>query len=328
MITEILCGNEAIRRGKELILSGSVVAFPTETVYGLGANAYNADAINEIFKAKERPQDNPLIVHIADIKEIYKITKEVSYDALKLANAFMPGPLTLVLKKNDLIPYCVTAGLSTVAIRMPNHKIALELIRAAGVPIAAPSANKSMHISPTSMEHVRDDLNGRIPLIIDGGQCSVGIESTVIDMSGENINILRPGYITKAMIEKVLNREVGEKTSTTGAPSSPGMKYRHYAPKQPMTIYKSCDEICEAYDNLIIKNKKPVIITSNNTDYYMDRHIINVGETREEIARNIYAAMRKAENSYDIILCEDFNDSEIGHSIMNRLNKAAEKIKK
>lgn len=323
MRTKIMKGEEAIDYGVRLINSGQVVAFPTETVYGLGADATNEEAVKRIFTAKGRPQDNPLIVHIGQLQDIYNITTNINNDALKLIDAFMPGPLTIVLNKSRLIPDVVTAGLNTVGVRMPANQLARDFINACGVPLAAPSANISAHISPTTAEHVYNDLNTRIPLIIDDGLCQGGIESTVIDLSGDIIAILRPGLITKAMIEAVLGKEVVEYSRVDIKPKSPGMKYKHYSPKKPIEVISSEDDIILRYDELTLTGLQPVIITSNAIKY-PNRNTISLGNNAEDIARNIYSAMRKAEISYDYILSEDFSDGMIGNSVMNRLNKAAD----
>ena len=325
MKTKIRSGKKALELAKEIILQGGVVAFPTETVYGLGANAYDGSAVERIFQAKGRPQDNPLIVHIGNIADLYCIADKVSEAAQILAEKFMPGPITLVLKKKDIIPSVVTAGLGTVGVRMPSHKIAHEFIKSCGVPIAAPSANISSHISPTSAGHVYNDLKGRIPLIIDGGSSDVGIESTVVDMSSEDICILRPGAVTRGMIEAALNRQIKEKYSTDKAPAAPGMKYRHYAPVKPVRIYGDTESIIEEYNNLVAEGKRPVIITGGKGECYKGMASIDVGSSTAEAAKNIYAALREGEEKYDFILSENFEDDSIGHSIMNRLYKAAEK---
>lgn len=323
-MTLFLSGKKAITKAKELILSGEIVAFPTETVYGLGANVYNEEAISKIFIAKGRPQDNPLIVHIADKKDIDKIAKEVSKDAWTLADSFMPGAITLVLKKRKDIPSIVTAGLDTVGIRFPSHALAQELIRACGVPIAAPSANKSTRISPTKAEHVMSDMDGLIPLVINGDNSEVGIESTVIDMTGDIPTILRPGSITQSMIEIVLGKKILTKEYDS-KPASPGMKYRHYCPKVPMVLV-SKDRLVEHYNQIKNKGLRAVVIASY--DYFDNNGIdsIIIGKEPDAIARNIYSALRQAEKEYDYIIVEIIKDKEIGKSVMNRLRKASAEI--
>jgi L-threonylcarbamoyladenylate synthase len=324
MLTKLMDGQDAVKLGAQIIKEGGVVAFPTETVYGLGANALDSTAVNKIFIAKGRPADNPLIVHIADIKEIEKITEEISPEGYKLARAFMPGPITLIFKKKSLIPDIVTAGLSTVAIRMPSHPVARDLILAAGLPIAAPSANISTHVSPTCASHVMDDMEGRIPLIIDGGESEVGIESTVIDVSSDNVRILRPGAVTKDMVEKVIGKTVGTKYAAEVAPEAPGMKYRHYAPGVPVEILPP-EDIKIKYDELLKQKIRPVILTLK-VEFYGARNLMSLGENTKDAARALFKALREGEKNYDYILSEDFSDGGgIGSSLMNRLNKAAKK---
>lgn len=320
-MTLILKGDKAIESAKELILNGDIVAFPTETVYGLGANVYDEGAVAKIFDAKGRPQDNPLIVHIIDKRDIDMIARDISDDARLLIDEFMPGAITLVLPKKANIPSIVTAGLDSVGVRFPSNAIAQEFIRACGVPIAAPSANKSMHISPTKAEHVMNDLGGRIPLVIDGEDSDVGIESTVIDMTGNIPTILRPGAITQSMIESVLRKRINTKEYDI-KPASPGMKYRHYSPRVPMVIVSKA-RLSEHYSKIKDKGLSPVMIVSDDN---IEGQKIVVGKHPKEIARNIYSALRQAEIDYDYIIVESIDDAEIGHSIMNRLTKACKEM--
>ena len=226
---------EGMDQAGEIIKKGGLVAFPTETVYGLGANALDADASAKIYAAKGRPSDNPLIVHIADFSALDFIVKEIPESARKLAEAFWPGPLTMIFRKKETVPYGTTGGLETVAVRMPDHPVALALIRAGGGYIAAPSANTSGRPSPTKASHVADDMNGKIDVIIDGGDVGIGLESTIVDLTVPQPMILRPGYITKEMLEDVLTCVEEDCTmmrdDSGQAPKAPGMKYRHYAPK-------------------------------------------------------------------------------------------------
>lgn len=224
MQTLVLKGEDAIEKGAALIASGEVVAFPTETVYGLGADAFNESAVKKIFAAKGRPSDNPLIVHIADVSGLDGLVEDVSDGAKAVMEKFMPGPITVIMKKSANVPLSVTAGLETVGIRMPSHMVARAFIKRCGTPIAAPSANRSTHISPTSAEHVFEDMDGRIPLIIDGGECEVGIESTILDMSTGVPTILRPGAITAEMLAGVLGA-VKTFTGKVVVAKAPGMKY-------------------------------------------------------------------------------------------------------
>lgn len=322
MRTLIMQGEEALRRGAELIREGEVVAFPTETVYGLGANALDEVAVKKIFEAKGRPQDNPLIVHVSCVDEIYGLVEDVSDGAKKVIEAFMPGPITVIMKKKDIIPSSVTAGLQNVGIRMPKNEIARAFISECGCPIAAPSANRSTRISPTTAKHVFEDMDGRIPLIIDGGDSDVGIESTIIDMTRETPTILRPGAITADMLATVL----GEVKTFTGkvisvAPA-PGMKYKHYAPKCDMVIATEHDKAAEEYRSKTAEGRNPVIICRSSAPYQGMR-VLALGESDEEVCRKIYAAMHTAEEIADYIICEDFSDNGIGGSVMNRLNKAS-----
>ena len=325
MNTEVLSGIEAIIKGSEIIRNGGLVAFPTETVYGLGANAYDEDAVKSIFVAKGRPQDNPLIVHISSKDQIFQIAKTVSPNAKKIIDAFMPGPITIVLKKSNLISDVVTAGLDSVGIRMPANEIARTFIEKSGYPIAAPSANLSTKISPTTAEHVYNDLKGRIPLIIDGGPCSVGIESTVLDLTSDNPIILRPGYITEDDINKVLNEDVktfkGEVIKTL---PSPGMKYKHYAPVVDTIVAKGLDEIIKEYDRVTREGRRPVIIASGNISNKLEGYsLINLGYTDLDLTKNIYSALHLAEKQYDYIIIEYLAGSKKKESIMNRILKAA-----
>ena len=233
---------EGIQLACEIISAGDVVAIPTETVYGLFADATKADACANIFKAKDRPQDNPLIVHISDYEMWQDTVAEIREDAMKLAEAFWPGPLTIILKKKDIIPDEVTAGMDTVGIRMPSHPVVLEIISKTRLPLAGPSANRSGRPSPTDAQTVFNDMDGRIPLVLDGGECNIGVESTVVSLAGEQPILFRPGFITKAQMEDVLHKEVilskgiTEELAKDEKVLSPGLKHKHYAPKAEVTI--------------------------------------------------------------------------------------------
>ena len=260
MLTKVEpCTEAALRQAAEWIRAGEVVGFPTETVYGLGADALNPQAVRKIFAAKGRPADNPLIVHIAELSQIRPlISGEISDRAAALAHAFWPGPLTMIFPKSDRIPQEVSAGLDTVGIRFPANEDARRLIQACGCPIAAPSANRSGRPSPTTAAHVLEDMDGRIPMILDGGPCQVGLESTVLDVTGEIPRVLRPGGVTPEMIAQVagscrVDESVMRPLKEGEKPRSPGMKYRHYAPKGSLTIFEGAPEdvareICRAYD--------------------------------------------------------------------------------
>ena len=235
-----------IRRAGDILKEGGLVAFPTETVYGLGGNALDAQASAKIYAAKGRPSDNPLIVHIADWDALYKIASEIPPEAKKLADAFWPGPLTMILKKSDAVPMATTGGLDTVAIRMPSNEVARALIRAGGGYVAAPSANTSGRPSPTCAAHVAQDLGGKIEMIIDGGNANIGLESTIVDLTEGKPTILRPGYINQEMLEQVLDEVEMDRglisPDSNVHPKAPGMKYRHYAPRAELTILKGSPE--------------------------------------------------------------------------------------
>lgn len=322
-MTEVLTGKQALSEGARLIRSGEVVAFPTETVYGLGANAFDENAVAKIFKAKGRPSDNPLIVHISDFGMLDGLVQDVSEQAQQVMKAFMPGPITVIMKKGERVPLGVTAGLDTVGIRMPEHPVARDFIRECGVPIAAPSANTSTKISPTSAQHVFEDMNGKIPLIIDGGECSVGIESTIIDMSADVPTILRPGAITEEMLAKVLGAVKTFRGKVVVA-KAPGMKYRHYAPVCDTLVALSAQSAAQEYDRVKAEGKNPILIVRTQTaEATGNRTHIDVGSTDAEVCRNIYAALHRGEKIADYIICEHFGDSGVCGSVMNRVMKAA-----
>ena len=324
-----------------IIRNGGLVAFPTETVYGLGANALDVDAARKIYEAKGRPSDNPLIAHICNKGQVYKLAKNISFKAEKLMDEFWPGPLTLVFEKQDIVPMGVTGGLQTVAIRMPDNEVALELIEAAGVPIAAPSANSSGRPSPTLAAHVYEDLQGKIDMIIDGGQVNIGIESTIVDMTGEVPMILRPGFITKPMLEKVIGEVAVDKITVIKdkselkedyKPKAPGMKYRHYAPKAEFTMYEgNIDDVVShinklATDNVANGINVGIIATDETASRYEAGNVVSIGN-REDIAtvaKNLYKVLRDFDSmKVDVIYGETFYDDELGSAIMNRLIKAA-----
>ncbi len=314
---------------------GQLVAFPTETVYGLGADALNPVAVKNIFEAKGRPSDNPLIVHIADISQLNGLVKEVPPLAKSLMDAFWPGPLTLVFKRSLKIPDIITAGLDTVAIRMPKNPIALKLIERSGVPVAAPSANLSGRPSPTCAEHVAEDLSGRIAYIIDGGSCTVGVESTVLDITSEIPVILRPGGVTQEMLEKVVGKvEADPVLEVKGdvKPRSPGMKYRHYSPMAEMILVKGDNEKVIDKINTLTKERRNegllvgVLTCSENAHRYNADVVIPAGslDHLEEVAAGLYHTLRKFdETKVGIIYSETFREHEIGQAVMNRLKKAS-----
>ncbi len=327
---------EVILRAGDIIKNGGLVAFPTETVYGLGGDALQAESSRKIYAAKGRPSDNPLIVHIADMEHLPYICKEVPKTMKVLAENFWPGPLTMIVEKSDAVPYETTGGLDTVAIRMPDHAVALEFIKAAGGYIAAPSANASGRPSPTLAAHVREDLDGRIDMIIDGGEVGIGVESTIVDLTVEPPMILRPGYITREMLERVLGQVDADTTIMSGtdkkAPKAPGMKYRHYAPRGEMTIVEGDmedvirtinEEVCKAASN---GQRTGVLCTDETLSRIRADVIKNAGSRSDEheIARNIYRILREFdEERVDVIFSEGFSEDGFGQAVMNRLLKAA-----
>lgn len=328
--------HQKMEEAAQLIRDGELVAFPTETVYGLGADALNPQASKKIYAAKGRPSDNPLIVHIAKFEDLEEIAKEVPQEAKKLADAFWPGPLTMIVNKNEKVPYETTGGMDTVAIRMPNHPVALELIRQSGCLIAAPSANTSGRPSPTLAEHVAEDLGGRIPMILDGGEVGIGIESTIIDLTEKIPMILRPGYITKEMLEAVIGTVQTDPgiiaADSTKKPKAPGMKYRHYAPKANLMLIDGAkdavvDKINELTDAMHSEDKKVGIIGTDETvASYRGDMVLSIGAREDEdaIARHLYKLLREFDEAdVDVIYSESFATPRIGQAIMNRLLKAA-----
>lgn len=320
----------------DILIRGGLVAFPTETVYGLGANALDEEAAKKTYAAKGRPSDNPLIVHIAGISYLKAIAKEIPEAALKLAEKFWPGPLTMIFDKSEIVPYGTTGGLDTVAVRMPDDEIARELILAGGGYISAPSANTSGRPSTTTAQHVEEDLSGKIEMIVDGGPVEIGVESTIVDMTVVPPMILRPGAITKEMLEE----EIGEvtvdkaiiKPDSNIAPKAPGMKYRHYAPKADLMVVEGDVNDVIAYINDKIKEaaqkelKCGVIATKETEDRYRDADVKCAGTREDEmtIAAGLYRILREFDDdSVDVIYSEAFYSDGIGSAVMNRLLKAA-----
>lgn len=333
----VLCNGELaanISTAADILKRGGLVAFPTETVYGLGADALNADAAAKIYAAKGRPSDNPLIVHIADTADVYKLATEVPDKAKLLMEAFWPGPLTIILPKKDIVPDGTTGGLKTVAIRMPSHPTALALIRESGVYIAAPSANTSGRPSPTLAEHVYEDMQGRIEMILDGGAVGIGIESTIVDLTGDIPTILRPGFITKAMLEDIIGEVTIDKALIEPDPSlrpkAPGMKYTHYAPKGELSIVETSDVVAKI--NTLVADacsngyRVAVLASAEHADAYICDNILVLGQASkgETIAAHLYSALRECDaRDIDYIFSESFHQTELGGAIMNRLLKAA-----
>jgi len=334
-IDENCIDREIMEEAGELLKRGELVAFPTETVYGLGANALDAEAAAKIYAAKGRPSDNPLIVHIAEIESLELITEEVPEAAVKLADRFWPGPLTMVLKKSKIVPYGTTGGLDTVAVRMPSHPIALEMIRYGGGYIAAPSANTSGRPSPTLARHVADDMDGVIPMILDGGAVGIGIESTIVDLTEAVPTILRPGFITKEMLEEVVGEVQVDKGLSVDAktpPKAPGMKYRHYAPRADLIIVEGPSQaVIEKINALTKENEEKgittgIIGTAETVSRYPAGIVKSIGTRNDElsISSHLYSILREFDESdAEVIYSESFEEGAMGSAIMNRLLKAA-----
>ena len=334
-IDENCIDQEIMKEAGALLKSGALVAFPTETVYGLGANALDEKASAKIYAAKGRPSDNPLIIHIADMEKLAYITAEIPTAAIKLAEKFWPGPLTMVLKKSDVVPLGTTGGLNTVAVRMPSHPIALEMIRAGGGYIAAPSANTSGRPSPTLASHVADDMDGIIPMILDGGAVGIGIESTIVDLTEEIPTILRPGFITKEMLEEVVGEvqiDKGLEADAKTPPKAPGMKYRHYAPKAELLIVEGAEDAVIKKINALVKEKEAqgivagVVGTEETVSKYQAGIVKSMGTRTDEISisSHLYGILREFDESdAEVIYSESFEEGAMGSAIMNRLLKAA-----
>ena len=321
-MTRIVNAKDGVEEGARIIRNGGLVVFPTETVYGLGANAFDEKAVQSIFKAKGRPQDNPLIVHISSLQQVDEIAVDVPDAFYRLAERFMPGPLTVILKKSDKIPYVVTAGGDTVGVRMPDNVYARQLI-AESFPLAAPSANRSKHISPTTAQHVFEDLDGEVELILDDGPCRVGIESTVLDMTSDVPTILRPGAVTADMLLDVVG-EVCHNGKVIKIAKAPGMKYTHYAPIVETVTAVDVDHAVREYDRQLSLGKKPCIVARDiYRDKTQERELISLGVTVEDYTRNIYSALHVAEKAYDFIIVEQLHGDGLEASVMNRVSKAA-----
>ena len=313
-----------------ILKKGGVVAIPTETVYGLSADALNGEAVAKIFKAKGRPMDNPLIVHIADFKDIDKLVSSIPPQAYKLAEKFWPGPLTIIMPKSDIIPNEVSAGLATVAIRFPNHRLAKQVIKASGTVLAAPSANLSGSPSPTTALHVYKDLNGKIDGILDGGSCSVGLESTVITLATETPQLLRPGAITLEQLEKVIGKvEVADavlnKLQENQVVQSPGMKYKHYAPKAKVVIVKADDKAFAQYVNNT-KLENIGALCYDEDVKYLNVPVYSIGKKADELehASNLFAQLRKIDDdNLSKVFARCPNITGVGLAVYNRLIRAS-----
>ncbi len=323
-----------LRQAANIIKSGGLVAFPTETVYGLGANGLDEDAVKKIYIAKERPQDNPLILHVSSMDEVSRLVDKIPEEARLCMDKFWPGPLTIILNRSKLVPDIITAGLDSVAIRMPNNPIALKLIEMANTPIAAPSANTSGSPSPTKANHVIEDLNGKIDMIIDGGSAEVGLESTILDLTGDTPSILRPGGITLEQLRQVMPNVVVDVTEVSEfmTPKSPGQKYRHYAPIADLILFEGkMEDISKAINKKTLELmedglKVGIMATEETKEEYPEGYVIVVGsrEKRETIASNLFTAIRFFDEArVNIILAEGIEMDNIGTAIMNRLVKAS-----
>lgn len=334
--------SEEYREAAQILRAGGLVAFPTETVYGLGGDGLLPQASAKIYAAKGRPSDNPLIIHIADIESLKLLSDDVPEEAYILAKKFWPGPLTMILPRGKNVPRETTGGLDTVAVRMPSHPAALALIRESGVCIAAPSANASGRPSPTSAEHVAEDLSGRIDMILDGGSVNIGIESTIVDLTARPPMILRPGYISREMLKEVLGNVCFDPAVLEGngekilRPRAPGMKYRHYAPKGELTIFRGEQEkVAEAIKirsraEAFLGKRVGIIATEETKDIYsadsQDILVKSIGKRSQEdsVARGLYRILREFDHEgVEVILAESFDGGKLGQAIMNRMLKAA-----
>lgn len=322
---------KAIEEAAGLLKAGETVAFPTETVYGLGADATNREAVAKIFQAKGRPQDNPLIAHVATIEQLKRIVDEIPDYVEKLLEHFSPGPITYILPTNGTCAENVTAGLSSVGVRIPDHPIARDLLLACDTPIAAPSANVSGKPSPTMAEHVWEDLQGKIAGILDGGQSGIGVESTVLDCTQVIPIILRPGGVTKEQLEEMVGTVMVDPAlaNKNEKPKAPGMKYRHYAPEAPMWLVKgSAEKIQEIYNVERNQGKKVAVLVSSETgENLLVDEWTSLGETIFDVAAQLYDGLRKyKQEEVDLIICEGFEEDGIGQAVMNRLEKAASRV--
>ena len=326
-----------IEKAGSIVKQGGLVAFPTETVYGLGADALCGASSKKIYEAKGRPSDNPLIIHIAELEDIYRIVKIVPPEALALAKRYWPGPLTMIFDKASIVPRETTGGLDTVAVRFPSHPVAKAFIKAAGGFVAAPSANLSGRPSPTTGKHVAEDMEGRIDMIIDSGPCDIGLESTIIDMTSDVPMMLRPGYVNEEMLRDVLgdiekDPAVFGNTDENILPKAPGMKYRHYAPKGRLSIVSGESDKVTEYIRARIASRKEgvrigVIASSSDVSYYGSADLVADAGSRTnetEIAARLFDILRRCdEERIDEIYSEEFNTPQLGLAIMNRLIKAA-----
>lgn len=335
-VENVQSGNDIIREAGDILRNGGLVAFPTETVYGLGADALNAGAAQKIYAAKGRPSDNPLIVHITELEDLKKITADIPDEAFAIADKYWPGPLTMIFEKTDAVPYGTTGGLDTVAVRMPSDEIARAVIKAGGGYIAAPSANTSGRPSPTTAGHVEEDLSGKIEMIIDGGPVDIGVESTILDMTVTPPMILRPGAVTKEMLEELIGRvdedQAAFEPGSKARPKAPGMKYRHYAPQAELSIVEGdMDQVVDAINKMALEKtaegfKVGIIGTRETVGRYTCGDVKSIGTREDEatIAVHLYGILREFDQDRaDYIYSESFATDGMGSAIMNRLLKAA-----
>ena len=332
---------KALQAAAEILQAGGRVAFPTETVYGLGANALDPEAVRGIFRAKRRPADNPLIVHLAALEQAGELAQNIPPAAVRLAKHFWPGPLTLILPKRGAVPGIVTAGLPSVAVRVPAHSLALKLLRTAGLPLAAPSANLSGHPSPTTAEHVLEDLAGSIEAVLDGGPCPIGVESTVLSFMFSPPALLRPGGVTLEMLEEVLGAKIQSpdlgnfKTDYTATPPAPGMKYRHYAPRAPLFLVEGAGpaqgrRLLALCTSLTARGLKIGLVVFAESQGIFPAPVLKVLSSRRDpatAAARLYGVLREMDAAgVDAIVVEGFEAAGLGGAVMNRLRKAAVQV--
>jgi L-threonylcarbamoyladenylate synthase len=309
----------SIKTASSFIKSGELVGMPTETVYGLGANVFDENAVKKIFKVKRRPPDNPLIVHVSSYEQIEQLTNKITQNAEKIIRNFFPGPITIVLKKNEVISNFVTAGLDTIAIRIPNLDITKRFIDACGVPIAAPSANISGSPSPTSWQHVYNDLNGKIPCILKGPKCKIGIESTVVDCTSNIPVILRPGSVSVDNLRTIFPKVKSSPPTQNGKVKSPGMQYRHYSPKAKVVLVENRKEVLKIISKSSLKNF--AFIGYEKISSSRKSTIVN---SLNDYAHKLFAFFRSCDEAgIEIIFCQKVNEEGIGLALMNRLQKSA-----
>ena len=328
MIFEKEMNEKALQEAATMLQQGKVIAFPTETVYGLGADATDEKAVAKIFRAKGRPQDNPLIAHVATKEQLQQLTSGYPHYVDNLIEQFTPGPITFVLPSNGVCAKNVTAGLDTIGIRIPNHPVAHQLLKKVNLPLAAPSANLSGKPSPTTADHVWDDLNGKIEGLMDAGPTGVGVESTVIDCTQAVPMILRPGGITKDQLEQVVGDVLTDSalTNQSNQPKSPGMKYKHYSPEVPLILVEGGSSALQRHIDLAKRENKRVgvLASTRNIEHVTADEVIDLGENMNEVASHLYDALRAfKKGQVDMIFCEAFDKKGMGVAVMNRLEKAA-----